>query len=181
MKQIELNGQTFELLFSSQQIDEINARLASNINADYKGKDPIIISVLDGSFMFCADLLRKLDFPHLFKFVKISSYSGMESTGEINIETTLDVDLEGQEVLIIEDIVDTGRTMTSFIEHLKNKGAGNIKICTLLFKPDAILTKLKLDYVGVEIKNEFVLGYGLDWDYRGRHYPEIYQMKKSVE
>ena len=181
MKQIELNNKVFELLLSANKIDEINSRLASNLNADYKDKDPIILSVLDGSFMFCADLLRKLEFSHLFKFVKISSYSGMESTGEIKIETALDVNLKGQEVLIIEDIVDTGRTMTSFVEYLQDKGAKNIKICTLLFKPDALQTKLSLDYVGTEIKNEFVLGYGLDWDYRGRQYPEIYQLKKESQ
>ncbi len=179
MKQIELNDQIFELLLSSDKINEINTRLASNLNTDYEGKDPIILSVLDGSFMFCADLLRKLDFQHLFKFVKISSYVGMESTGEIKIETTLDLDLQGKEVLIIEDIVDTGRTVTAFVKYLKQKGAEDIKICTLLFKPEAIQSKLNLDYIGIEIKNEFVLGYGLDWDYRGRQYPEIYQLKKS--
>ncbi len=178
MKQIELNDQIFELLLSSDKINEINTRLASNLNTDYEGKDPIILSVLDGSFMFCADLLRKLDFQHLFKFVKISSYTGMESTGEIKIETTLDLDLQGKEVLIIEDIVDTGRTMTAFVKYLKQKGAVDIKICTLLFKPEAIQSKPNLDYIGIEIKNEFVLGYGLDWDYRGRQYPDIYQLKK---
>jgi len=179
VKQIELNDKIFEILLSASEIDQINEKLAAQINTAYKAKDPIILSVLDGSFMFCADLIRKFDFPHLFRFVKISSYAGMESTGQISMETNLDLDLRGHDVLIIEDIVDTGRTMSYFVEFLKGKGAENIKVCTLLFKPEAVQTKLSLDFVGIEIKNEFVLGYGLDWDYRGRHYPEIYQLKQE--
>jgi len=178
MKQVELNGKTFEEIISKEGIERLVDRLSSEINIDYKEKKPIVIAVLDGAFIFAADLIRKFEFDHQFRFVKLSSYEGMESTGTIKYRLDLELDIENEDLLIIEDIVDTGNTLHQYTLHLNQQKPKSIEICSLLTKPKALQHKdLHVKYCGKEIDDLFVIGYGLDWDYKARHLPAIYQLK----
>lgn len=180
MKSVKLNGKYFDLLIDEDEIKKIIRNLSKTINEDYSDKNPIVIAILDGAYVFAADLVRKFDFAHQFKFVKISSYKGMESTGQISLQLDLDISVEGEDILIIEDIVDTGVTLHQYLELLKTQNPTSIRICSFLMKPDAIQKPdLKINYCGKSIANEFVIGYGLDWDYRGRNYASIYQLRKE--
>ncbi len=180
MKETTLNGKVFEEIISKEQIEQIVHELSQKINQDYQGKQPIIIAVLDGAFIFAADLIRNFDFDHQFRFVKLSSYEGMESSGTIKYLLDIDLDLENQDILIIEDIVDTGITLHQYSQHLSVKKPRSIEICSLLSKPNALQHKdLHIKYCGREIEDEFVIGYGLDWDYKARHLPAIYQLRKD--
>jgi len=181
MNEIALNGKTFEEIISKEQIEELVQGLSDQINADYKDKKPIVIAVLDGAFIFAADLIRKFEFDHQFRFVKLSSYEGMESTGTIKYRLDLELDVQNEDILIIEDIVDTGITLNQYTQHLASKNPKSIQICSLLTKPKALKHKdLEVKYCGKEIDDLFVIGYGLDWDFKARHLPAIYQLKKEL-
>lgn len=180
MKQIELNGKTFEEIISKADIKNIVKNLSTRINLDYKGKAPIVIAVLDGAFIFAADLIRTFEFDHQFRFVKLSSYKGMESSGSLKYHLDLDINIENEDILILEDIVDTGITLNQYTQHLSSQNPKSIEICSLLSKPKALKHKdLAIKYCGQEIEDEFVIGYGLDWDYKARHLPAIYQLRKD--
>ena len=180
MNEVTLNGKTFEEIISKEQIDQIVFELSERINRDYKGKRPIVIAVLDGAFIFAADLIRKFDFDHQFRFVKLSSYKGMKSSGSIKYHLDIDVDLKNEDILIIEDIVDTGVTLHQYTQDLTKKSPASVEICSLLSKPKALQhNDLAIKYCGKEIEDEFVIGYGLDWDYKARHLPAIYQLRKD--
>ena len=172
-------GKVFELYIPSWEISNTVNRIARQVNDFYskQKEDVVLISILDGAFIFMADLVRQLNFEHEINFVKLKSYKNMKSTG--SVETILDVgvDLEGKHVLIIEDIVDTGLTMENFIDHIKSKKASSVKICTLLSKPEVHNDIFPLDFVGLEIPPLFVIGYGLDLNRHGRHLKHIYKLK----
>ena len=180
MNEVKLNGKTFEEIISKEMIEDLVQELSKKINQDYRGKTPIIIAVLDGAFIFAADLIRKFHFDHHFRFVKLSSYEGMESSGTIKYLLDLELDIKNQDILIIEDIVDTGITLNHYTKNLMDQSPRSIEICSLLSKPKALQHKdLAIKYCGKEIEDEFVIGYGLDWNYQARHLPSIYQLKKD--
>ncbi len=149
--------------------------LATRINDDYKGRSPVFLPILNGSFMFAADLMKLITFQSKVSFVKVSSYAGAASTGQLKTLIGLDESLFKQDVIIVEDIVDTGLTLEKIIVELKGLGTKSVEVVTLLRKQPAREKKLNVKYVGFEIENEFVLGYGLDYDGYGRNLTDIYQ------
>ena len=150
--------------------------IAETINKEYQGKRPLIIAILNGSFMFAADLFKHLTIDTEISFIKLASYKGMKSTGNVVTSIGLDAELYGKDVIIIEDIVDTGKTLYNFLPKLKDHHPASLKIAALLHKPEATKFPLTLDYVGFSIQDKFVIGYGLDYDGRGRNLKEIYQV-----
>ncbi|MCL4117840.1 UNVERIFIED_CONTAM: hypothetical protein GTU68_016417 [Idotea baltica] len=174
---IKLQDKEFVPYISEEDIDSKIAELAAKINQDYKDKQPIILCILSGSFIFTADLVRKLSIPHQIEFVRYSSYSGTSSTGQISKILGLRVDIKNQDIIIVEDIIDTGFTISTAIRELFVSEPQSIKVASLLFKPDAIQHEVPLDYIGFEIPNKFVVGYGLDYNELGREIPSIYRLK----
>ncbi len=162
------------MLFSNEQIERRIAELGYKIGEDYRGLHPVFIIVLNGAFMFAASLLKSVRIPCEANFIKLSSYSGMQSTGEVSVMLESEKNLAGRDLIIVEDIVDTGRSMRFLIDSLTIERPRSIRVATLLFKPGAVIGHVHLDYVGFEIENRFVVGYGLDYDGLGRNYPDIY-------
>lgn len=153
--------------------------MAAQMKQDLEGKNPLFVSILNGSFMFTADLMKELELNDAeITFLKLASYSGTSTTGELKELIGLNENIEGRTVVVLEDIVDTGHTVAGVIEQIAAKGAGEVKIATLLFKPDAMKTKVRLDYVGMVIPNDFIVGYGLDYNRRGRNLKDIYTLVK---
>ena len=150
------------------------ARVASEINRDYEGESPVFLAVLNGSFMFAADLLREITLPCEIHFVKLASYEGVNSTGKIHEILGLSVDITNRPVIIVEDIVDTGLTMAHMLETLEKHNPKSVNICTLLLKPEKLKVALDIKYRALEIPNDFILGYGLDYDQLGRNTRDIY-------
>lgn len=162
------------ILYSREEIDAAISRLAGSITADYEDKYPVIISILKGSFMFTADLVRRLNFPLEVEFIRLSSYGKeQESSGTINVVQGLHFPIKGRDVLIIEDIVDTGRTVSFLIEYLRKKKPSSIRLCALTDKPFRRETPVNIDYLGFTVPDRFIVGYGIDWDEKYRYLPEI--------
>ena len=179
MPQIKLHDKTFDTYLSEETIQNKIKEMAEAINRDYAGKRPLFVAILNGSFMFAADLFKSLTIDAEISFIKLASYKGMKSSGSVITAIGLDEDLYNRDVVIIEDIVDTGRTLHKFIPSLEHQQPSSLKIATLLHKPEATVHPLTLDYVGFSIPNKFVLGYGLDYDGLGRNLKEIYQLVPS--
>lgn len=177
MKTVIVKDKEFELFLSQKEIEEAISKVAANINKDLDGKNPLFVCVLNGSFMFASELMKRITIPTEMTFVKMSSYSGTKSSGTVKEVYGLEEDIKDRTVVIVEDIVDTGHTMRQMIEQLKNKNPKEIIISTLLLKPDALINDVPLDYVALEIPNDFIIGYGLDYDGYGRNYPDIYKIK----
>lgn len=167
---------TFVPFLSAEVLDKRIKELATQINKDYFGKNPIFIGILNGSFMFASDLYKNITLPSTISFIKLISYKGTTSTGTVITSIGLEEDLTDKDVILIEDIVDTGKTMKEFISTLQKQSPASIQICTLLHKPEALQHTLDLKYVGFEIPNKFVVGYGLDYDGFGRNSQEIFQL-----
>ncbi len=176
MAVIKVHDKSFETYLSEETIQERVKAIAAQINTDYEGKRPFFIAVLNGSFMFAADLFRHLTIEADICFIKLASYKGMQSSGKVITTIGLDDDLFGKDVIIVEDIVDTGKTLHNFLPRLEHQQPASMKIATLLHKPEATEFALKLEYVGFSIPNKFVVGYGLDYDGLGRNLKEIYQL-----
>jgi hypoxanthine phosphoribosyltransferase len=176
MPQIKVHDKSFETYLSEQDIQEKIKELAAAINRDYADKRPLFIAILNGSFMFAADLFKYITIPAEISFIKLASYKGMKSSGNVITAIGLDEDLYNRDVIIVEDIVDTGKTLFKFIPSLEHQQPSSLKIATLLHKPEATVHPLTLDYVGFSIPNKFVVGYGLDYDGLGRNLKEIYQL-----
>lgn len=176
MSVIKVHDKSFETYISEEQIQQRVAEIAAGISHDYAGKRPLFIAILNGSFMFAADLFRRLSIDAELCFIKLSSYKGMQSSGRVITTIGLDDDLFGRDVIIVEDIVDTGKTLHNFLPRLIHQQPKSLKMVTLLHKPDATEFALSLDYVGFSIPNKFVVGYGLDYDGLGRNLKEIYQL-----
>jgi hypoxanthine phosphoribosyltransferase len=176
MPTIKVHDKTFDIYLPEAQIQEKIKALAAQINKDYEGKRPLFIPILNGSFMFASDLFKYITIDAEISFIKLASYKGMKSTGQIVTAIGLDQDLFGREIIIVEDIVDTGKTLTEFLPQLKHQQPASLKIAALLHKPDALKYPLTIDYVGFTIPNKFVVGYGLDYDGLGRNLKEIYQV-----
>jgi hypoxanthine phosphoribosyltransferase len=179
MPQIKVHDKSFEIYLSEKEIQQKISEIAQQINEDYKGKKPLFIAILNGSFMFAADLFKQLTIDAEICFIKLVSYKGMKSSGHITTAIGLDQDLFGRDVVIIEDIVDTGKTLGHFLPKLQHQQPSSLKIAALLHKPDAAVHKLTIDYTGFSIPNKFVVGYGLDYDGYGRNLKEIYQVVET--
>ena len=174
MNRIKLQDKWFKVMIPAEEIDAAVDRVAKQLDERYKGRTPIFLGVLSGSFLFLSDLVRKISFDSQLAFVKISSYSGTESTGNVQQQLGIDFDIEGRDIIIIEDIVETGHSMNYLLEYLKAKNPASITICTLFFKPDKFLYEYKIDYTALSIGNEFIVGYGLDYNQLGRNLKDIY-------
>ncbi len=171
-----------DILIDQQQIKEINKRLGTVISKDYKDKKLLLVSILKGAVVFMSDIMREIDLPCRIDFMVVSSYGkGTKTSGVVKIVKDLDINLEGYDVLIIEDILDTGLTLSYIVDILKSRNPNSVKICTFLDKPERRIADIKADYVGQEVPDEFVVGYGLDYNekYRNLSYvgilkPEVY-------
>lgn len=176
MEMIELNDKKFTPYLTAAQIDEQIKRLGSELNKDYEGKRPLFIAILNGSFMFASDLFKELTIECEICFIKLASYKGTKSTGQVITSIGLDATLTDRHVIILEDIVDTGKTLHEFLPQLVNQQPLSLKITALLHKPDALAHPVKIDYLGFNVPNKFLLGYGLDYDGYGRNLKEIYKL-----
>jgi hypoxanthine phosphoribosyltransferase len=177
-KEITVLDKTFVPFLASRDIDQAVTRLAGLLNEDYRTKNPLFLAILNGAFVFAADLFRKISFPCEISFVKLASYKGTKSTGNVLTAIGLDVSLQNRHIVVLEDIVDTGKTLSAFVPQMEAQQPASIAICTLLHKPDAAEVPLQPDYVGLTIPNRFVVGYGLDYDGYGRNLTDIYQLKE---
>lgn len=175
---ITVKDKSFRPYISEEDLQSLVKKVASKINDDYKGCTPIFLGILNGSFMFFGDLLKSIDLECTVSFVKMASYEGTNSTGQVNELIGLNEDIDGKDVILIEDIVDTGNTLVKLYEILSKKNPRSIKIATLLYKPEAYKKSHNIDYVGMEIPNDFVLGYGLDYDGLGRNLSSIYVLNE---
>lgn len=179
MSSIKLHDKTFDTYLSEEEIQEKIRNIATSINTDYRDRRPLFIAILNGSFMFAADLFKYLTIDAEICFIKLASYRGMKSSGNVITAIGLDQDLFGRDVVIIEDIVDTGKTLNEFLPKLDHQQPASLKIAALLHKPEATQYPLHIDYVGFSIPNKFVVGYGLDYDGLGRNLKEIYQLSSA--
>ena len=176
MKKVTLKDKTFEISIPEAELFAAIDRVAEKMNADLDGKNPLFVIVLNGAFMFASDLLKRVEMPAQLSFVKVASYCGTCSTGNITELIGLNEDVKGRTVVIIEDIVDSGRTMYGMVQKLKSLGTEDLRIATLFFKPEALQYDLTIDYVAMEIPNDFIVGYGLDYDGYGRNLRDIYSL-----
>jgi len=179
MSTVRLHDKTFSLYLTRQQIEAAVNALAERLNKDLKGKKPVFLVVLNGAFLFAADVIRQFEGDCEVCFVKLSSYSGTLTTTRVREIIGLDMEVKDRVVVVVEDIIDTGITMDNMHKKLIGLGARNVKIATLLFKPGAFRKNFKIDYVGIEIPNDFIVGYGLDYDGLGRNLPDIYKIVKE--
>lgn len=175
---MKIKNLEFKKFIPAAKIEEKVKNLAAAINADYKDKTPLILPILNGSFIFTADLVRELKLECRISFVKHSSYQGTQSTGQLNTLIGLNESLFGQDLIILEDIMDTGLTLSKVVEELKDLGTRSVEIVTLIRKPPAREHAIQPKYIGFDIENEFVVGYGLDYDGFGRNLKDIY---KSIQ
>jgi hypoxanthine phosphoribosyltransferase len=176
MNTIDVADKHFELLIENDNINKRIRLIGIQLNVDYENKCPVFIGVLNGSFLFMADLLKEIEVSCEVDFIRVSSYKGTESSGKIKETLGLPQNLHDRDVILVEDIVDTGLTLKHIIEKVHLQKPASVRICTLLYKPAAILTPIKeLEYIGFEIPNEFVVGYGLDYNGLGRNLRDIYR------
>ena len=180
MELIKINDKTFEPYVSAKELNQIAERMASEVYQDLQESRPIFIAVLNGSFMFAADFLRHYKGECEISFVKMASYQGTQSTGKIHQLIGLSTPVEGRDVVILEDIIDTGNTLEEIYRLFENQKVKSFRIATLFFKPDAYKKDLKIDYVGKPIPNRFIVGYGLDFDEIARNLPQVYQLNTSL-
>ena len=176
MELIQVHDKKFQPYISAAEIESQVKRLAAEINNDYKAKRPLFIAILNGSFMFASDLFKEIHIAAEICFIKLASYKGIKSSGQVITAIGLDVDLVGREIIIVEDIVDTGNTLSQFLPQLHHHQPASLKIAALLHKPEALVHPIKIDYLGFKVPNKFLLGYGLDYDGLGRNIKEIYQL-----
>jgi len=177
----EIMGDLKYILYTEEQIQEVVSRLAGQINADYKGKEPLFVGILKGSFVFMADLIRKIDLKCSVDFMVVSSYgSGRSSTGAVKINKDLSEDIEGRDVILVEDILDSGLTLSYLIKYLQVRKPASIRICTLLDKPARRTTEIVPDYTGIICPDEFIVGYGLDYAEKYRNLPFIGVLKPEA-
>lgn len=176
MKEIRILDKTFTEYITENEIKKRVEELAVKINNDFAGKDVVFLGILNGAFLFAADLFKKIDLKARISFVKLASYEGTKSSGTIKELIGWNEDIKDKHVIVIEDIVDTGNTIERIVGELTIRKAGGIKIATLLYKPNSYSKDIPVDYVGFEIPNDFVIGYGLDYDGYARNLPSIYRI-----
>lgn len=176
MKTIRVKDKDFKLSITAEEISAAVDSIAAKLNHDLAGKNPIFLVVLNGAFVFAADLYRKIDIESEISFVKLASYSGTSSTSNVKELIGLNEQLKGRTVVILEDIIDSGTTMQYLINRLMYHGVTEVLLAALLFKPSAFRESFRIDYLGMEIPNDFIVGYGLDYDGFGRNYADIYKI-----
>ena len=176
---IQVKDKTFAVSIPQEKIISEVKRVAGEISRDYAGREPVFLAVLNGSFVFAADLLREISLPCEISFVRLASYQGVSTTGEIREIMGLNIDITGRPVVIVEDIVDTGLTMAHMLETLKKHNPSSVDICTLLLKPGKLQVDLDIRYCCMQIPNDFIVGYGLEYDGFGRNTKDIYTLIES--
>jgi len=176
MSTLRVHDKTFKPYLSAESIREKVDELASRLSRDYAGKNPVFIAILNGAFIFAADLFKAIDFDAEISFIKLASYKGTKSTGQVITAIGMDIELFNRHVVILEDIVDTVKTLHQFLPQLWHQHPASLRVVALLHKPEAMVFPLKVDYAGFEIPNKFVVGYGLDYNGLGRNHPAIYQL-----
>ena len=176
MSRVTIKDKTFETSIPEAEILERVKQVADRINKDFEGKTPLFLAVLNGSFMYASDLMKHITIPCEISFVKLASYQGVTSTGTIKEIIGLNEDIRGREVIIVEDIVDTGATMKRMLETLGTREPSGLHITTLLLKPGKLTVPLNIEYAAMEIPNDFIVGYGLDYDQQGRNLRDIYTL-----
>lgn len=181
MKEVHYNGLTFVPYIVREKIDNRIKELAKQITEEYAGKRPLLLCVLNGAFPFAADLFRGIDTDAEIAFIRLKSYEGMESTGNVKKLLGLTDDIKGRSVIVVEDIVDTGHTIVGLLEELRKHEPAEIKVATLLFKPESLRADIKPDYIGFSIPPKFIIGFGLDLDGVARNLNDIYVLKESAD
>jgi hypoxanthine phosphoribosyltransferase len=176
MSTIKIHDKTFKISYTEKEILEHVKTVADRINRDMNGKNPLFLAVLNGSFVFAADLMRMITIPCEISFVKLASYQGTMSTGTIKEVFGINEDISGRDIIIVEDIVESGLTMKRMLESLGTRNPASIHICTLLLKPEKLKVNLNIEYAAMEIPNDFIVGYGLDYDQQGRNLRNIYTL-----
>jgi len=179
MSDIKVKDKNFEILFSKEKIDERIAQLAIQISKDFKGKDPLFVVVLNGAFIFAADLIKQINIPCEIAFIRLSSYHSMKSTGKVTQIFSIQEKLAGRDVIIIEDIIDTGNTMHEVQLEMVEQKPASINVCTFLVKPKSMEREITSKYIGFEIPSQFVVGYGLDYEGYGRNSEALYILKEG--
>lgn len=175
MKNVTLHDKEFRLFIPAAEIDKAIADIAAAMNKDLEGKQPLFLSILNGSFMFTSDLLKQITVEgSQVSFVKVASYQGTSSCGEVKELIGLNEEIAGRTVVILEDIIDSGRSMTHLLEYLRTKGPDRVLVATLFHKPKAVVCPVPIDYCGITLENDFVVGRGLDYNGLGRNYPDLY-------
>lgn len=172
----QILDKTFKPYLTNIEIHEAIKKMAQQINEDYKDKNPLFIAILNGSFIFASDLFKLIEIPAEISFIKLASYKGTKSTGNVITAIGLETDIFERHVIVLEDIIDTGKTLSAFLPQLKHQQPKSLKICTLLHKKEATVHPLDIDYLGFEIPNLFVVGYGLDYNGYGRNIDQIMQI-----
>jgi len=173
---VTLHDLTFRPYLGKEEIDDAIGRLAEGLNTRFTGKRPLLVVVLNGAFVFGAELFKRMECECEVAFIRVSSYRGTSSTGEVREEMPIGADVAGRDVIVVEDIIDTGLTMGALRQRMKSAGASSVTLVTLLYKPDAFKGDYPIDHIGIEIPDRFVVGYGLDYDGLGRNLPAIYQL-----
>lgn len=176
MSIVKVKDKTFATSITEQQIRQRVSEIAAQISSDFEGKNPLLLGVLNGAFIFAADLMRAITIPCEISFVKLASYQGVTSTGKIKEVIGINENLTNRHVIIVEDVVDTGHTMHRMIETLGTRNPASVHICTLFLKPDKLEVNLDIDYAAFSIPNDFIVGYGLDYDQQGRGLKDIYTL-----
>jgi len=175
---IILHDKAFNIYINEEDIQERVKKIAQQINENFTGKEPVFISILNGSFFFTADLLRHIELPYEITFVRLASYMGSASSGKVKILLGLNHQIKGRDIIIVEDIIDSGRTMVQMTELLKEHQPASLSIATLLIKKEALTENIEPEYTGFEVENKFIVGYGLDYLEKGRNLKSLYLVKE---
>ena len=178
MKKVRLKDKNFQLFIDSKELKNSIESLSNKINQDYSDREPIFLCVLNGAFVFAAELIKRFNHECQVSFVKLSSYQGVQSSGTINSLIGLNEDIKEKDVIIVEDIVDTGQTIANIVENILNKNPRSIEVATLLYKPKSYQKQIPIKYRAIEIGNDFIVGFGLDYNGLGRNLEEIYIIEK---
>lgn len=179
MTNIKLHDKEFKPFIKAEEIDRVIEKMAEQMNKDLKDTQPLFLSILNGSFMFTSDLIKQITIPGTaISFIKVASYSGTVSSGEVKELIGLKEDITGKTVVILEDIIDSGKSMSHLLQYLKSKNVARIVVATLFYKPKALVCPVDIDYYGIELENDFVVGRGLDYDGLGRNYPDLYILQE---
>jgi hypoxanthine phosphoribosyltransferase len=176
MKNVQIEDKFFEEFIPGEEIEVFVSEMANKIDSHYENKNVLLLGILNGSFMIVSDLVKEMTIDPEISFIKVASYEGTSSTGQVKSLIGLQGDLNGRDVLIVEDIVDTGNTLKHIVDLLSERGAKSVKIATLFYKPEAYSHTIPLDFVGKEIPDRFVIGYGMDYNGRGRNLSSLYQL-----